>query len=179
VFAPADWGPALHRAVAAAVAEAGGAPYGLEALDLMRVEKGHVTSRELDGRATLEDLGLGGMASSKKDYVGKVLARRPELAREDRPRLVGLKPVEAGARFPAGAVLCEEGHVSGHGVGWVTSIADSPTLGWIGLGFAKGGLAAWEGRRLVAADPARGGGETPVAVVSPHFLDPTGERMRG
>ncbi len=179
VFAPADYGPALHDAVAAAVAAADGGPYGLEALDLMRVEKGHVTGRELDGRTTLADLGLGRMASSKKAYVGKALAGRPDLARDDRPTLVGLRPASESETFPAGAVLCAEGAVSGHGVGWVSSVADSPLYGWIGLGFAKGGLAAWGGERLVAADPARGGGETVVEVVSPHFHDPEGSRLHG
>ena len=161
------------------MAEAGGAPYGLEALDILRVEKGHVTGRELDGRTTLEDLGLGRMASTKKDHLGKALAGRPELVRADRPRLVGLRPEVEGESFPAGAALCEEGHVSGHGVGWVSSIADSPSLGRIGLGFARGGLEAWEGRSLIAADPARGGGEVRLRVVSPHFLDPEGKRMHG
>jgi sarcosine oxidase subunit alpha len=179
VFAPADYGPALHDAVAGAVAAAGGTPYGLEALDLLRVEKGHVTGRELDGRTTLDDLGLGKMASSKKAYLGKVLAQRPDLVREDRPKLVGLKPAKPGQTFPAGCVLCEDGHVEGHGVGWISSIADSPIHGWIGLGFARGGLAAWEGKRLIAADPARGGSPVVVEVVSPHFHDPEGSRMHG
>jgi heterotetrameric sarcosine oxidase alpha subunit len=179
VFTPSDYGAALHAAVAKAVAAQGGAPYGLEALDVLRVEKGHVTGRELDGRVTIDDLGLGKMASKKKDYLGKALAQRPDLVREDRPTLVGLKPADPGKTFPAGAVLCAPGHVGGHGVGWVSSIADSPHLGWIGLGFAEGGLAAWEGKRLIAADPARGGGETEVVVVSNHFYDPDGGRMHG
>ena len=179
VMTPADFGPALHRAVAEGVAAAGGCPYGLEALDILRIEKGHVTSRELDGRTTLDDLGLGKMASSKKAFIGKVLAQRPELTRADRPRLVGLRPAEPGATFPAGAVLMAEGVTTGHGVGWVSSVADSPALGRIGLGFAAGGLAAWEGARLYADDPARGGGRVAVEVVSPHFFDPEGRRMHG
>ncbi len=179
VFAPADYGPALWAAVGAEVARAGGAPYGLEALDCLRVEKGHVTGREIDGRTTLEDIGLGRMASNKKPFLGSVLRQRPDLVREDRPRLVGLKPVHRSGRFRAGAILCEEGKVAGHGVGWVSSVADSPTLDhWLGLGFAAGGVAAWAGRTLIAADPVNDA-QTEVEVVSPHFYDPDGGRMHG
>jgi sarcosine oxidase subunit alpha len=92
---------------------------------------------------------------------------------------VGLVPVEPQARFDAGAILCEPGKLRGHGVGWVSSVADSPTLGgWIGLGFAAGGVEAWAGRTLVAADPVRGR-TTALRVVSPHFFDPEGARMHG
>ena len=38
---------------------AGGCLYGLEALGTLRIEKGHVTGAELDGRMTLDDAGLG------------------------------------------------------------------------------------------------------------------------
>ena len=38
----------------------------LEALGALRVEKGHVTGAELDGRVTIDDAGLGKMASTKK-----------------------------------------------------------------------------------------------------------------
>jgi sarcosine oxidase subunit alpha len=178
VFTPADYGPHLWRTVLTAAEKAGGGPYGLEALDCLRVEKGHVTGRELDGRTTIEDVGLGKMASKAKPYLGSALKNRPDLARTDRPRLVGLKPVEDGARFRAGSILCPPGERSAHGVGWVSSIADSPSFGWIGLGFAAGGLEAWEGKQIVAADPVNGA-STLLEVVSPHFYDPSGSRMHG
>ena len=38
---------------------------------------------------TLEDAGLGKMASSKKDFIGNVLRKRPAMTDTDRPRLVG------------------------------------------------------------------------------------------
>jgi sarcosine oxidase subunit alpha len=178
VFAPADHGRALWRAVAEACAEAGGGPYGLEALDCLRVEKGHVTGRELDGRTTLDDLGLGRMASKAKPFIGSVLRQRPDLTRPDRPRLIGLKPATPGDRFRAGSVLCEPGHVAGHGVGWVSSVADSPQFGWIALGFAAGGPDVWTGRRLIAADPINGA-FTEVEAVAPCFYDLSGDRMHG
>ncbi|MEL7469992.1 MAG: sarcosine oxidase subunit alpha family protein [Pseudomonadota bacterium] len=179
VMTPADYCPAMFRALLTRVRAAGGVPYGLEAMDCMRVEKGHVTGRELDGRTTAADIGLGMMASKKKPYIGRVLAGRPDLVREDRPTLVGLLPVEKGARFKAGAILFPQNESKGHGLGHVSSIADSPELGsWVGLGFVTGGLPKWEGKEISAENPIDGE-STRVRVVSPHFFDPKGERMHG
>ena len=41
-----------------------GCLYGLEALGAMRIEKGHVTGAELDGRVSIDDAGLGKMANA-------------------------------------------------------------------------------------------------------------------
>ena len=55
----------------------------------------------------------------------------------------------------------------------------SPELGhWIGLGYIKGGYNNWSGKTVVAADPVRTG-NTDVEIVSPHMVDPAGERMHG
>jgi len=179
VMAPADHCPAMFQALRERVTEAGGVLYGLEAMDCLRVEKGHVTGRELDGRTTAADVGLGAMASTKKHYIGRVLAGREDLVRADRPRLVGLIPQAPNARFKAGSILFPPGETTGHGLGHVTSIADSPEVGsWIGLGFVAGGLAAWEGKVITAENPIDGE-SVQVRVVSPHFVDPEGERMHG
>ena len=177
VYVPADYGAALWRALLEGAKARGGGAYGLEALGALRVEKGHVGGPELDGRATLDDLGLGRMASARKPFIGGVLRKRSELQRSDRPQLVGLMPVTRGETFKGGSILCETGQESGHGLGWVTSVTESPSLGhWIGLGMLRGGLAAWEGRELMADDPIRGR-STRVKVVAPHFLDPEGARL--
>ena len=179
VYVPADHGAALWRALLEGAKARGGGAYGLEALGALRVEKGHVGGPELDGRTTLDDLGLGRMASAKKAFIGSVLRLRPDLQRNDRPRFVGLVPATRGETFKGGSILCEAGDESGHGLGWVTSVTESPSLGhWVGLGFVRGGLDAWQGRELVAADPIRGR-STRVKVVAPHFLDPEGARLHG
>ena len=49
---------------------------------------------------------------------------------------------------------------------------------WIGLGLIKGGVERWDGKTAVSADPVRNGNNE-VQIVSPHFLDPKGERMGG
>jgi sarcosine oxidase subunit alpha len=62
--------------------------------------------------------------------------------------------------------------------GWMSSVAHSPTLGHaIGLGFLKRGQARM-GETLRAVSPIHDT-ETEVEVVSPHFVDPEGERLRG
>jgi sarcosine oxidase subunit alpha len=177
VYVPADHGASLWHALLEGARVRGGGAYGLEALGALRVEKGHVGGPELDGRATLEDLGLGRMASVKKPFIGSVLRLRPDLQRKDRPQLVGLVPVARSETFKGGSILCEAGDESGHGLGWVTSVTESPSLGhWVGLAFVRGGLDAWQGCELVAADPIRGR-STRVRVVAPHFLDPEGARL--
>ena len=87
---------ATIRAIMEAGAPHGIVPYGTEALGVMRIEKGHVAGNELNGMTTAADLGLGRMMSKKKDYIGRVMADRPALLAEDRPALVGFKPVDAG-----------------------------------------------------------------------------------
>ena len=156
-----------------------GCLYGLEALGAMRIEKGHVTGAELDGRVSIDDAGLGKMASPNKSFIGSALRNRPEFLREDRPKLVGIKPVDRQQTFNAGAILCARDKVSGLGEGWITAVTHSPAAGhWIGLGFVSGGQEAWEGKTLVAADPVRKG-NIEVEVCSPHMYDPKAERMYG
>jgi methylglutamate dehydrogenase subunit C len=177
VYVPADHGATLWRALLDGAKARGGGAYGLEALGALRVEKGHVGGPELDGRATLDNLGLGRMASARKPFIGNVLRRRPDLRWMDFPQLVGLVPVTRGETFKGGSILCEAGNDSGHGLGWVTSVTESPSLGhWVGLGFLHGGVEAWQGRELIAADPIRGR-NTRIKVVAPHFLDPEGVRL--
>jgi len=179
VYFPSDYAAAAMDLLWAGAEAKGGCLYGLEALGALRIEKGHVTHAELDGRMTIDDAGLGRMASDKKGYIGKALKARPELARDDRPRLVGIVPADRSETFNAGAILCAAEQVSGHGEGWVTGVTHSPELGhWVGIGFVNGGHERWAGRTLIAADPVRKG-NTDVEVVSPQMVDPDGERMRG
>ncbi|MCY4150144.1 MAG: sarcosine oxidase subunit alpha family protein [Gammaproteobacteria bacterium] len=177
VYVPSDYGESMMNLLWERAKAAGGCLYGLEALGALRIEKGHVTGAELDGRVTIEDAGLGKMASPNKSYIGKSLKNRPELVREDRPRLVGIKPKDRSKTFNAGAILCKQDQVSGMGEGWVTAVTHSPALGhWIGLGFIKGGHEAWKDRTAIVADPLRKE-DVEAEIVSPHMFDPKGERM--
>ncbi|SFT85674.1 sarcosine oxidase subunit alpha family protein [Paraburkholderia aspalathi] len=151
--------------------------YGLEAMGALRTEKGHAAGPELDGRTTLDDLGLGRMAKTKP-FAGSVLRKREALCSTDRAVLVGLKPEDPSERLRPGCIVFpEDGPISGHGIGHVTSTTWSPTLaGHIGLGLVKRGQQ-YAGRKLRAVYPLLG--ETvSVVVVDPVFLDPEGERVR-
>ena len=115
-------------------------PYGVEALNVMRVEKGHVTGSELDGTTTAGDLGFGRMMSQTKDYIGKVMAQREGLTHAGRMQLVGIKAVDATDSFRSGAhvlTLGETPSLKGS-QGHITSVCFSPMAGqWIGLALVK------------------------------------------
>jgi heterotetrameric sarcosine oxidase alpha subunit len=174
----ARYGDAAIRALMAAGAEFGIAPYGTEALGVLRIEKGHAAGNELNGQTTARDLGLGKMMSSKKDYIGRVLAGRPALSDPLRPALTGFKAVDTKKRLRAGAHFFIPGmdirpeHVEGH----MTSVCFSPALGrWIGLGLLKCGPQRI-GERLRAFDPIRGE-DFALEVCSPVFVDSDGTRL--
>jgi sarcosine oxidase subunit alpha len=179
VYVASDYAPILMDLLWQQSEPLGGCLYGTEALGAMRIEKGHVTGAELDGRVTIDDAGLGKMASPNKSFIGSVLRNRPELIREDRPRLVGIIPKDKTKTFNAGSILCKEDEVSGLGEGWITAVTHSPVMGhWIGLGFISSGHEAWQGKTVIAADPVRKG-NIEVEIISPHMYDPSGEKMYG
>ena len=179
VYVPSDFGPTVMQALWDSARPLRGCLYGLEALGALRIEKGHVTGAELDGRVTVEDAGLGRMASDKKSYIGSALRKRPDMTRKNRPRLVGIFPRDRREIFNAGSLLCAADHVEGYGEGWITAVTHSPALGhWIGLGFINGGYGEWQNREVIAADPLRKG-NTGVEIVSPHMFDADGERVYG
>ncbi|MER8726210.1 sarcosine oxidase subunit alpha family protein [Mesorhizobium sp. M1027] len=154
-------------------------PYGVEALGALRVEKGHVAGPEIDGRTTLDDLGLGRMAGKRSGFVGDVLRRRPALRAPNRQRLVGLECIEDGKRLRGGAILfLPDEKPYGHGRGRVTSVTFSPERAhYVGLALLAGDVAA-EGSEVVAVYPMKA--ETVRArIVSPVFIDPQGERLHG
>ena len=154
-----------------------GCLYGLEALGALRIEKGHVTAAELDGRVTIDDAGLSKMASVKKSYIGSAMRKRGVLSDDDREILVGFFPQDLKETFNAGTIVCEEKSIKGQGIGRITSVTYSPELGHhIGIGFVKGGLNIWKDKTLIGADPVRKK-QTKLKVVSPQMIDPSGERM--
>lgn len=179
VYCPAGFGEAMWQALKAAGAPHGLIAYGTEALGGLRVEKGHVAGSEIDGRTTLSDLGLERMASTKKPFLGQVLAGREALTDGGRPRLAGFVPVDGTARIRPGSILQPHGGPhEGHGLGHISSTTYSPELGhYVALGLVAGGMEA-EGQVVDACYPVKGE-VVPVRITSPHFVDPEGERLRG
>ncbi|MBL4758696.1 MAG: sarcosine oxidase subunit alpha, partial [Rhizobiales bacterium] len=154
-------------------------PYGTEALNVLRIEKGHVAGNELDGRTTAADMGLGRMMSRKKPFIGQSMAGREGMVAPDRATLVGIKLAQKDGRLRGGAhlIIDKDNANLETSLGWVTSVADSPALGcWIGLGYLKGGLEVHEGARLNAVYPLYDEA-VEVEICSPHFFDPEGDRL--
>ncbi len=176
IYTPAGYGEQVWQAIYDAGQRYGIVPYGTEALNILRIEKGHVAGAEIDGRTALADLGMGRMASKKKSFIGSTLMQREGMVDSSRPQLVGLEPANGQGKFSAGAILCEQGQHRGHGIGFVSSVAFSPELDKnIGLGFVSGGQSR-QGE-LVDAVFALRGEVTAVRIVSPHFVDPDRVRL--
>lgn len=177
---PTRYGDALVRRLMAEGEELGVTPYGTEALGVMRIEKGHAAGNELNGQTTARDLSLEGFVSTKKDSVGRVLSQRPHLNADDGYRLVGFRPVNREETLTAGAHFVDLGKEASaaNDLGYMTSVAHSPSLGHaIGLGLLRRGDQR-RGERVRAVDLVRGR-DVEVEVVSAHFIDPEGERLRG
>jgi sarcosine oxidase subunit alpha len=172
LYLPGDRiGPAW-QALKAATLAANGALYGLEALELLRIEKGHiVVGAEANGRTTPHDLGLSKMLRTS-GYVGCTALARPALQRPDRQALVGL---EADGTIPEGAMLVASGSPAPQG--YVTSAGSRVlTGGGVALALLEGGMARL-GARLTATSPTRNL-SVPVRVVVPMFHDAAGDRYR-
>ncbi|MEL6799049.1 MAG: sarcosine oxidase subunit alpha family protein [Pseudomonadota bacterium] len=180
VAVPARYGEALYRFLLSQAEVLGGGPYGMEALNVLRIEKGFITHSEITGRVTAFDIGMERMISAKKDCIGKTAAARPGLVDPDRERLVGLRPVGAVKQLTAGAHLFNDGAPARreHDQGYITSVGWSPTFdSYLGLGFLRRGPERY-GEKVKMVDHLRGV-ETVCEVCNPVFFDPEGGRVRG
>ena len=180
IAVPTRYGDAMIRALVEAGREFDAVVYGTEALGVMRVEKGHVAGNELNGQSSALNMGLGKMVSKKKDSIGMVLSQREGMTQPNGYRLVGVKPVNPAESLTAGAHFLAKGAeaVAANDGGWLTSVVYSPHLGHsIGLGYLKGGDTR-KGERLRIVN-LLAKTDVEVEIVSPHFFDPEGERLRG
>ncbi|ODN68629.1 Aminomethyltransferase [Methylobrevis pamukkalensis] len=176
---PARRGAEVMAALLDRCGDLGIVPYGLEAVGVMRIEKGHPAAAEFNGQVSAHQLGLGVFADRPTPCIGRVLSRRHDLVDPARGRLVGLKPVETTSRLRSGAHLLPKDAPAeaANDQGYVTSVAFSPSLGhWIGLGYLANGDSR-RGEIVRVHDPVRGG-DCLAEVVAPSFLDPEGTRAR-
>jgi sarcosine oxidase subunit alpha len=180
IAVPARYGADLFERLVRGAEAAGGGAYGMEALNVLRIEKGFLTHAEITGRTTAGDLGMGALMRVDKDYIGRAAAGRPGLNGAHRRQLVGLKPVGASKQLTGGAHLfapeAEAVRVNDQGV--IRSVGFSPAFGVpLALALLENGRARIGGRvRMV--DRMRGV-ETLCEVCDPVFFDPEGGRVRG
>jgi sarcosine oxidase subunit alpha len=173
---PAAHAPALWSALLAAGAPLGLRVYGLDALNTLRIEKGHVTTAELNGSTSADDLGLGRMLKPHGDFIGRTLSRREGLTAPERLQLVGVRPLERSGRLRNGLQLIARAGC-GASLGYVTSSTPSTELaGWVGLALLSGGRQRM-GEQLTAVSPLHEE-RTEVQVVSPCMLDCENLRVR-
>ncbi|TPI16275.1 sarcosine oxidase subunit alpha [Mesorhizobium sp. B4-1-3] len=180
ISVPARYGEAMARNLMIAGKPLGITPYGTEALGVMRIEKGHVAGPELNGTTTAGDLGLGKMMSTKKDFIGRVMAGREALTASNRQVVVGIKPTDKARRLRSGAHIIPKGETPGpdNDQGYITSVCFSPVLDqWIGLGLVERGRERI-GEIVRAHDPLRGE-DYDVELCNSVFYDPDGGRQRG
>ncbi len=154
-------------------------PYGTEALSTLRIEMGHVAGSELDGRTIPYDNSLEGMLSKKKDFIGKRSLNRKAYVAEDRQKVVGVIPLDKKTSIPEGSHLVKDAKAK----------LPNPKLGYISascwsveydnpfsLAIIKDGKNMI-GQKLFAMSPLKNK-TIPVEIVSSHYVDPKGERVR-
>jgi len=174
IYVQNQYAEPVWAAISAAGATLDGCPYGLEALEILRIEKGHVVvGGEIDGRTTPHDLGLHRMMNPARPFIGAAALQRPALqVQQGRQQLVGLEsnePIPEGAMLVIHAPGPAEGHVTAGG----TRVLED---GAVALGLLRDGhtrlgedLIAWSPTRRLSAR---------VKVVIPMFYDAGGVRYR-
>ena len=170
-------------------------PFGLEAQNCLRAEKGHIIiGAESEQRVTLTDIGMG-FLWDREDTASKKVgapALRACAKQPGRMKLVGFRVDEgsgshrgdlgaAPGALPGGgpgdgAVIVADGEV----VGYVCTTRRSETLGWqYGMALVREEHAVRGGTLNIYENMGSGRKSTCTAtVVAPHFYDPKGERLR-
>ena len=102
---------------------AGGGPVGIEAVMMLRAEKGFVViGKDTDGMTRPMDLGVAGPLQKKKaEFIGKRSLLMEEAQRADRMQLVGLVPADHGGILPTGGHGVDLSSGKPRSIGYVTS----------------------------------------------------------
>ncbi len=154
-------------------------PYGTEALSTLRIEMGHVAGSELDGRTIPYDNSLEGLVSKKKDFIGKRSLNRSAFIVEDRQKVVGVVPLDKKTNIPEGSYLVKDANAKlpnpklGHISASCWSVEFNNPFSLAILHDGKNMI----GHKLFALSPLKNK-SIPVEIISSHYVDPKGERVR-
>ncbi|HEV7612213.1 MAG TPA: 2Fe-2S iron-sulfur cluster-binding protein [Steroidobacteraceae bacterium] len=152
-------------------------PYGIEALEIMRTEKGYIhIGTDTDGTTLPQDVGFARAIERKAaNFVGRRSLLRPAARDPGRFQLVGLAPADGRTRLPVGAQIAPgapptrtEGHVTSSY--WSPELKRPVALGML----ARGTQRVGEKIRIHHL-----GSVIDAVVVSSPFIDPQGDRLRG
>jgi sarcosine oxidase subunit alpha len=182
IAVPAGRGYELWTTLMGAGERFGLAPYGTEAMHLLRAERGFIiVGQETDGAVTPVDLGLDRMLQAGGGYIGARSLARPDARRTDRRQLVGLLTEDPQQVLPEGTQLVAEPRALAPlppspvpMLGYVTSSYFSPTCARsIALALVEAGVSRI-GETLYAplAD-----GCAKVTLTAPRFVGDTGEPL--
>ena len=191
LHAPSSYSRYLWDLLMEAGADLGIQPFGLEAQYCLRAEKGHVIiGAESEARVTLTDIGMGWMWD-RTDTASKKVGAPALRACEQQPgrmKLVGFRVDEGqgatgGGESPHDGKSPRDGAVVVHGgevVGYVCTTRRSETLGWqYGMALVRDGHAAMGATISLQEEQKPGQRATfSATVISPHFHDPKGTRLR-
>ncbi len=173
---PADQAGALLERLWARAGDFTAALYGIEALEIMRTEKGFIhIGTDTDGTTLPQDIGFARALERKAaNFVGRRSLLRPAALDPNRLQLVALSPLDRSTVLPVGAQIAR-GAPPTQTEGHVTSSYWSPELGRpVALGLLAGGS-----RRLGEKIRIHHLGSVIEAeVVKAPFIDPSGERLR-
>ena len=173
---PARRAGALRARLAGKLQAFGGGLMGLEALMILRAEKGFiVVGKDTDGTTMPHDLGIGGPRDSRTDeYIGKRSLFMPVANDKGRKQFVGLSVAAGEAPLPTGAHVATGAGAARRSQGYVTSSYMSPSLGRpIALGLVEDGF-----KRMGEAVGVYHLGAVRRATIAPAVaLDPEGKRL--
>jgi sarcosine oxidase subunit alpha len=149
---------------------------GIEALSILRTEKGYIMiGKDSDGLTLPHDLGMDGPRRRRSgEFIGKRSLFTEAAQRVDRRQLVGLSVDDGAAVLVTGAHGIEQQGSSLRSIGYVTSSYYSPTLQRpIALGLIERGR-----ERLGETITIQHLGERREARIGPPCVfDPQGERL--
>ncbi len=174
---PADHVGALLERLWQRAPEFSAVAYGIEALEIMRTEKGFIhIGTDTDGTTLPQDIGFGRAIDRKAaNFVGRRSLLRPAARDADRFQLVALSPVDGRTPLPVGAQIAAAApptQTEGH----VTSSYWSPELGApVALAMLAGGTKRL-GQRIRVHHL---GTSIDAQVVQAPFIDPKGDRLHG
>jgi sarcosine oxidase subunit alpha len=174
---PSSWMAYIWEILMAAGQELGIRPFGLEAQNALRLDKGHVIiGSESEQRTTLHDLGLGFLWHRRKPEaktVGDVALRHTE-HQPGRLKLVGFKMENPSAAAPKDGSIIVDKRIRGYVCTARLSVALKEV---VGLALVDDELSG-EGTRLAIYEDDSRGHLVYAKVVKKPFYDPEGERLR-
>ena len=175
ISVPAHSTTALGETLLAAGKSHGLTPYGIEALEIMRTEKGYIhIGADTDSETQPADIGFGtAIAKKQADFIGRRSLLRANALEPDRRQLVGLKHDDAGTALPIGAHIVDTANRS---AGFIGSSHLSPTLGHgVAMAMVENGRARM-GEKVRVYSESR---YWTATITKPVFYDPAGERLNG